>query len=49
MAGLKLTAGSLPSSDSLSSLASLLFEAATIAIAIVVAIQWSRGKFGETL
>jgi len=39
----------MPASDDLSKLASILFEAATIAIAIVVAVQWSRGQFGQTL
>jgi len=39
----------MPSSTELSKLASVLFEAATVAIAIVVVLQWSRGSFGETL
>jgi hypothetical protein len=39
----------MPSSADLGKLASVLFEAATIAIAIVVAVQWSRGQFGQTL
>ncbi len=33
----------------LSNLASILFEAATVAIAIVVVVQWTRGHFGQTL
>lgn len=36
-------------SEQLGKLASVLFEAATIAIAVVVVVQWSRGAFGETL
>jgi len=36
-------------SDQLSKLASVLFEAATVAIAVVVLLQWTRGNFGETL
>jgi len=39
----------MPSSEQLGGLASILFEAATLAIAIVVAIQWSQGQFGKTL
>jgi hypothetical protein len=36
-------------SKALSHWASVLFEAATIAIAIVIVVQWMRGEFGETL
>lgn len=39
----------MPDSEQLGNIASILFEAATLAIAIVVAIQWSRGNFGQTL
>jgi len=39
----------MPNSESLGHIASILFEAATVAIAIVVVIQWSRGNFGQTL
>lgn len=39
----------MPDSEQLGRIASILFEAATIAIAIVVVINWSRGNFGETL
>jgi hypothetical protein len=36
-------------SAKLSHWASVLFEAATIAIAVVIVVQWLRGDFGETL
>jgi len=39
----------MPDSEQLGHIASVLFEAATLAIAIVVVIQWSRGNFGQTL
>ena len=39
----------MPSSESLGHFASVLFEAATIAIAIVCVLNWSRGNFGQTL
>lgn len=39
----------MPTSEQLGKLASILFEAATVAIAIVVVIQWGRGHFGQTL
>lgn len=39
----------MPTSEQLGKLASVLFEAATVAIAIVVVLQWTRGHYGETL
>jgi len=39
----------MPDSEQLGKIASILFEAATIAIAVVCVINWSRGNFGQTL
>ncbi len=36
-------------SEQLGFLASVLFEAATVAIAVVVILNWSKGNFGQTL
>jgi hypothetical protein len=36
-------------SEKLSKYASVFLELATLLLAVVVTVQWTRGKFGETL